>query len=600
MEFKINKKNVLFLLLLVAVPNFMLSQENYKKSDLKILIVAHNPDSIFKGGYGSPVSPRFSELTRTRGGEYKTLLDKYFKIVKIVNSESYNYVMSNSYDVTIMDDLPLPIESIDLGKYRRGESIIRDEKPMMFERYLPENFDRAIIMTGVITDDMTYVMPSKFVTQCHCLYAHAFNIKKEHDIFNKPYKVDLSYEKRETPSGLKKYYSGAHLPDEMDMWRVQTESPQDEKGYMIGQILVGMGFDDSPDCEFISGGESLKDITGMSMGRSGNFFHWGFSASPNFMTETAKQVFVNTVFYMAQFNGKKPIVKLAKNEGRNWVDEFCYKKTHQLIDHENRTYPKPINAQDTLVKFYTENYDYTTIQQWTVVVDEDAKSLGIPNNDVKLLEKSVEILESGKDKEKAFRLLKRYTEYDFNSPEKWRKWLGKYKKYLFFTELGGYKFMVDTWNHPELEDSLENFVVDAVKTEINEGSDKESDKMSFNVELKHNEGNNYTLELVVNINEGWHIYAELTPETNFFIPTALEFVLPLGVKTVGELITPKTYSYENMKGVKFYKGKSIFKQKLMVSNAALKNGEIKAIINYQLCNEYSCKMPNTMEQIVKL
>jgi|GEM_PF-4622474 hypothetical protein len=82
---------------------------------------------------------------------------------------------------------------------------------MLYDRFLPENFDRAIIMTGPLTDDMTYGTTSKFVTQCHCLYAHAFNIREAHDIFNSPYKVDLPYEKRQTPGPLKNTIQGLIL-----------------------------------------------------------------------------------------------------------------------------------------------------------------------------------------------------------------------------------------------------------------------------------------------------------------------------------------------------------------------------------------------------
>lgn len=589
-----------FLLLLMALPFTMVSQSKIKKSDLKILIVAHNPDSLQTNGYGSPVSPRYAELAKTRGKEYKKLLEPYFKTVKLMNSEDYDYTMSDHYDVTVMDDLPKPIESVDLGLYRSGESIVRGDQVMTYDRYLPDNFDRAIIMTGLLTDDMTFIASSKFLTQCHCLNAHAFNIKTSHEIFNTPYKVNLPYEHRPTPKPLKKYYSGIDFPNEMDMWRVQTESPDDGNGYMIGQILVGMGFDDSPDCEFISGGHSIKDITGMALGRSGNIFHWGFSASPDFMTASAKQVFINTVFYMAQFNGKKPIVKMVKGEGREWVDEFCFRKTGQLIDHKNKTYPKAKNEQDTLVKYYTENYDYfTNPDGLNFEVDYDAKSLGIANNDIQLLDKSITLLEDNKDTDKAFRILKRYTEYDFDTASKWRHWFDTYKEYLFFTELGGYKFKIDTWNHPELEESIAKFVNESKKVTKPVGSN-EVDELKANIEIKQSGNNTYTLQIAVTIEEGWHAYAKLTPETNYFIPTKIELIMPEGSQLIGEMSMPKTFPYEDLKDVEVYKGVSVFNQKFTVDKSFSKNDDFKVMIDYQLCNDYLCKMPTTKEFSINL
>lgn len=598
---KMRKAASIFFLLLIIAPLSLFSQKKINKSDIRVLIVAHNPDSLLKDGYGSPVSSRYAELAKSRGQEYRKLLEPYFKTVETMNSSDYHYTMSNDYDVTIMDDLPKPIETVDMGEYRNGKSIIRGDQVLTYNRYIPDDFDRAIIMTGLLTDDMTYIGSSKFLTQCHCLNAHAFNIKTDHEIFNTPYQVKLPYENRETPKLLKRYYSGVNLPNEMDMWRVQIESPEDGNGYMIGQILVGMGFDDSPDCEFISGGHTIKDITGMALGRSGNIFHWGFSGSPDFMTDSAKKVFINTVFYMSQFNGKKPIVTMYKAEGRNWIDEFCFQKTGHLIDHKNKTYPTPKNEADTLVKYYTENYDYFINSLWSgFEVDRDAKSLEIPNNNIQLLNKSIELLESNNDTEKALRILKRYTDYDFNTATEWRDWFNTYKEYLFFTELGGYKFKIDSWNHPELEASLKNPTKKIKETSSIIVKNNDDEELTAEVELKMNEESNYTLEISFNIKEGWRAYAKLTPETNYFIPTQINLVLPDGSKLIDEMIFPETHSDESLEGVEVYKGNSVFSQKLMIDEESLENGELTVIIDYQICNDYTCKMPNTKELIINL
>lgn len=594
-----NLKYILFTVLIV-MPFILVSQSKIDKSDLKILVVAHNPDSLQTNGYGSPVSPRYAELAKTRGQEYKNLLDPHFKTVKLINSEDYNYTMSDDYDVTVMDDLPKPIESVDLGAYRRGESIVHGGKVMTYNRYLPDDFDRAMIMTGLITDDMTFIASSKFLTQCHCLNAHAFNIKTDHDIFNTPNKVSLPYENRPTPKPLKKYYSGINFPDQMDMWRVQTESPEDGNGYMIGQIMVGMDFEDSPDCEYISGGHSIKDITGMSIGRSGNLFHWGFSASPDFMTASAKKVFINTVHYMAQYNGRKPIVKMAKGESRKWVDEFCFRKTGQLIDHKNKTYPKPKNATDTLVKYYTENYDYFfNPEGLNFEIDKDAKSLGIANNDIELLNKSINLLETNKDTERAYRILKRYTDNDFKTASQWRKWFDTFKTYLFFTEVGGYKFQIDTWNHPELEQSIARFETEEPTVSPSK-VDTERDELKASVEVKNDEKNRYILQISLTIDDGWHAYAKLTPETNYFIPTEIELIMPKGSQLVGEMSMPKTFPYDDLKDVEVYKGRSVFTQKFTVDKSFSANEDFKVLINYQLCNDYLCKMPTTKELHISL
>lgn len=255
-------------------------------------------------------------------------------------------------------------------------------------------------------------------------------------------------EKRATPKGLSHYASGANLDKEMDMWKVHIDKAHYRKGYGIGQIMQGMSFTDSPDCEFISGGESGKDITGMAIGRCANIMHWGFSASPAYMTESAKKVFVNAVFYMAKFNGQKSLVKKWKSMPRNSIDDFFYRESHIVLDHKNGSFKPSGNAdKDKKAQYYLDNYKYLYMKRYEEELDEEAKSLGIANNDIKLLEKCIEMLKEDKGSEnysKALILLSRYTEENFTTYKKWKNWFNKNKKKLFFTELGGYKFMVDT------------------------------------------------------------------------------------------------------------------------------------------------------------
>lgn len=243
---------------------------------------------------------------------------------------------------------------------------------------------------------------------------------------------------------MKKYYSGANLGKEIDMWKVQTESYYDKKGYWIGLIMVGMGFNDSPDCEFISGGKSTKDITGMALGRQANIFHWGFSASPDFMTESAKKVFINTVFYMAKYKGSKPIVKRYRSPSRLEVNEACYRNTKTLINTKTFKYKLTGNKEkDEKIKYYNENYGFFYMEGLSThpVIDFEAMSMGIPNNDKRILDKAISMLEKNNDANIAMTILKRYTFKNFSTAKQWRGWYNKVKDRLFFTELGGYKFM---------------------------------------------------------------------------------------------------------------------------------------------------------------
>ena len=95
----------------------------------------------------------------------------------------------------------------------------------------------------------------------------------------------------------------------MPMWRVQTEGYLERNDMLVGVVSSDSGFLDSPDTEWISGGVNTKRPKAVALGRHGNFFHWGFAASPTYMTAEAKLVFVNAIHYISKFDGQAPIAR---------------------------------------------------------------------------------------------------------------------------------------------------------------------------------------------------------------------------------------------------------------------------------------------------
>lgn len=159
-------KQIFIALLVLLILPFGVNAEKIKKSNIKVLIVTHNPSKVFTARYSGPKPTAYHDkLARTRGKEFKDLLDKYFNTVVIVNSEEYKCEMSDDYDVTIMDALPKPIEEVDFGMYLTGKSVMRGDKPMMYNRYLTEDYDRATIAIGALTDNLTYIYSTKLMTQ---------------------------------------------------------------------------------------------------------------------------------------------------------------------------------------------------------------------------------------------------------------------------------------------------------------------------------------------------------------------------------------------------------------------------------------------------
>ena len=260
-------------------------------------------------------------------------------------------------------------------------------------------------------------------------------------------------------------------------------------------IVTVPGVGDSPDTEVISGGTCIKDVDAIAIARHGNFFQWGFRASPRHMTEPAKLSFINSIHYIKNFKGaerivehKAPFRKAAMDVPYLLSDQgWAVRKSHfERIEARNqkvrdkvaagtateeekqfakfigkpstvergsllKQMPKELVAEfgedwNRYLEYYQANmgYLYPLDMYHNFEVDKDAQALGIANNDVAILERSIELLEAGEQVELAQRVLKRYTEMDYRTASEWRQWLNSNRSKLFFTEVGGYKFMVNT------------------------------------------------------------------------------------------------------------------------------------------------------------
>jgi hypothetical protein len=227
--------------------------------------------------------------------------------------------------------------------------------------------------------------------------------------------------------------------------RVQTRSfPEIDPGLVSDPY----GFADSPDAEVISGGLNSKGPEAVAVGRHGNFFLWGFSAQPSDMTPEARKCFLNSICYIKKYDGQKPLVAKTSS-GRRWA--LVYAGYLKIITDENfisRLFPEELRKRfgkdpEKYMQYYQENMEYLHMPNGRIVVDEDVKGLGLSNRKVELLERCIGMLEKGEQRELAMRILKRYTRESFADAKEWRAWLEKNREQLFFTDTGGYKFLIN-------------------------------------------------------------------------------------------------------------------------------------------------------------
>ena len=290
------------------------------KATLKVLYVGGAAEFETFGSHRSKEGMEASALERTAAWE--AMLKERFDSVATVQGKNYKPEMSKGYDVTIFDGTIPAIRPREPVRDASGTVV----KVIPAQR-LPEDFDCAVVAIGQKSEEIGRGIGTKHDWYCLCLDAEAHGMNLKHPIFKGPFKTEISLEKKPTPEDALHYeYFTPNLPDSVMMWRVQTTGYKTTEGFPVGMVSRPWGYLDGPDTEFISSGVCAKTIDAVAIGRHANFLHWGFAASPTYMTEEAKAVFANAVCYIAQFKGQQPLVRKYNDRiaTREYVKELKY------------------------------------------------------------------------------------------------------------------------------------------------------------------------------------------------------------------------------------------------------------------------------------
>lgn len=446
----------------------------------------------------------------------------------------------------------------------------------------------------------------------------------------------------------------------MSMWPVQTEGFLDGNGMLIGTVTYDLS--DAPDGEMMAGGVNSKGPNSMAIGRQGSCLHWGFAASPTYLTEEAKLVFINAIHYIKQFEGKRAVSFKASVALRSSIDSMMYQVSEQgsairkektalaLVNDQKTkeelkarqakgeeltsmekvrlTWAKPSYQKldplkrlpaeiqqefgDDVQKYadyYKENYPYLWSdpdKRYTSVrVDEDAKSLGIANNDLRLLDRCVALLDDPDQQAKARRLLQRYTMQEFETADQWQRWLQANRSRLFFSESSGYKFLIDL-NQSGGEDSkpagqtgaATQIDLKKVAKTVKVDAPTEEEPVKFHCILERvpqdtkakESGRRYRIVVKARIMDGWHLYASV-PEGLPFVETQANFEEAEGIDTEQPWQqTPPMPTVDDPE-ISIWEHEVVFSKE--VSVAGQPEGKLTLNISYQTCNDQMCLPPKT-------
>jgi hypothetical protein len=97
---------------------------------------------------------------------------------------------------------------------------------------------------------------------------------------------------------------------------------------------------------------------------------------------------------------------------------------------------------DGLIKHYRENLEFI-YRNKTYLIDSELKSLGLDSNrSLGSLERLISFLQDETNADTARLLLARYTNQTFQNVDDWKQWFESNRDRIFFSDVGGYKFLV--------------------------------------------------------------------------------------------------------------------------------------------------------------
>ncbi|HZN62423.1 MAG TPA: hypothetical protein VFC90_08475 [Planctomycetota bacterium] len=378
-----------------------------------------------------------------REARFGQFLARYFGKVVPISLELLTEKTAEGYDVVVAD-----------WERRYAHGDFQDHKKPKLR--IPDGFSKPVIMVGMVGGEVqrhTKIGSGLGWWAATELQNAAHSVKKEHPIFKGPLELKLELVPVDTPEDLKKHVDGKGLPAQLETWAVQTGRVPKDIDW--GFVAAPWGFEDSPDAEILASGAGCRNPRAVAMARHGNFFLWGFDGDPAQMTEAGRRVFVNTVVWMKKFDGKRPLVA-PQMSPRELV--FHYIEWLRDADDEDslvaakRRFPDDVREKtktdpDKLEAYYKEHYERLCPaggESGGFRADPDLDELGkVGNRKLEFWDAVLARLAKNEKDELALRVAGRYLPGKTLAPAELKAWVDENRKWLFFTDVGGFKWAVD-------------------------------------------------------------------------------------------------------------------------------------------------------------
>jgi hypothetical protein len=227
-----------------------------------------------------------------------------------------------------------------------------------------------------------------------------------------------------------------------------------------GWCTYDWGFD-APDVEVFCGGQNSKTATAAAVWRQGWLVHFGFEQSPAQLNDAGDALLVNVIAYAARCAADRPITRvespfrtkkravMPREKARRHVEDGKAVGTWFTGAAEEELLAVPAGARAARLR---ELEPFLVADAGSELdVDATLRGWGTANRDVAMLDRCVQALRAGgDDAARARAVLARYvpdgpgaTGAAADDAEAWARWVEAHRSFVFFSDVGGYRWYVD-------------------------------------------------------------------------------------------------------------------------------------------------------------
>ncbi len=286
-----------------------------------------------------------------------------------------------------------------------------------------------------------------------CLTPFAYGVR-EHVIFQSPRPIDTSMTLR-----VQKPRAWQHLVEGSTV-TVLPLVDDPTVAWPGGWSAATNGFDALPEVEIMCGAVNTKRPSAAAVWRQGNLLFFNFGVDPSELNFRGRDLLENSIRYIARFTEDRPIaftpcVRTGAKVPpvRSWLDgelraRFDGERLPSFFGKKECAVYEQEGQRAFLARFLDQRGFYRPTARGKLVTDPDLETWKVANDAPELIPRCIAGLRrGGEDAERARRLLASYVPCGPSgeaSGDDWSQWHEEHGPYLFFTDLGGYRWYVDS------------------------------------------------------------------------------------------------------------------------------------------------------------